>query len=228
MSRSGGRHGAPNSALVRWLVGSQFKSYIARRFLDKYMRGEGGTYVMSERDMRDIAPVIRVDLPEDKAPAGLRPLQERVAELHAQGGGSGEVDFSVQAFAQSNGTLNQFQADLKGTVTVEEDGSWSFEGGMRFRDTYDFDSHEGKESLRSPEGEMMTTWGRALEGAPFQVTSVEVAAKVSSDNPNVQWSGQGAEIQGLANPRLVRFFLLVNQGEGEAAADLATKAAEGQ
>jgi hypothetical protein len=168
-----------------WL--SFFDHYIPRMFLNNYMDDTGDTITLTQQQMEDCNPIVSITRSEQ--------IQADIARMRASGGG-GITHYADQrgwGGAQTNGSLGNFTIYYSGTLQVDPDGEWAFNGTLRFYDYWDFDPKEFGESGRSIPGELKTRVAAyGLPGSPFRIESETVDVSQTSRMTRASW-GSGAE-----------------------------------
>ena len=161
-----------------WL--SFFDHYIPRMFLNNYMNDTGDPITLTAQQMEDCNPVVTV-MRSDAIVA-------EIQRLAAQGGGTATISATGWGGALTNGSLGNFTIHYNGTIHVQQDGSWSFSGTMRFTDYWDFDPKPFGNSGRSTAGELKTRVGaHMIPGRPFEIDSVTVPVSQTHQQERASW-----------------------------------------
>ncbi len=160
-----------------------FSDPMPRKLIYHYSYGNGTTYKLSEKEMESI----------HSSKIGLRKSFVEKFET-----GSHWIEKGFAAFAMTNGTLGAFTINVKGTLTIMEDGTWEFSGKMQYFDIYDFDPKDlfSDESRRSIAGEIQTriaNW--FLPGEGFKVESEWIDVKQDNFSTIFDWfKGKSSEL----------------------------------
>lgn len=153
---------------------------LPREMIDHYANGNGAPLNLNETD----AAQLGVDANIRQSPE----FEALYNELVANGGGTMSIDINSASVASTHGTLGRFNIDYTGELTVNPDGTWSFDGDMEFRDVYDFNPAPWGE--RSTYGEILTRVGdQYLPGQPFDITTDPISVSQSSSDSEAQWAG---------------------------------------
>jgi len=147
-----------HSAVQQWAIrkekmGNGQYNVTAHRLFKHFLVGGGAEYVLTSAEWSSIQPypfnLAGTHLPS-KTPAT---FLKRMAELNKKpreklrsklskmkiGGTVDNYSVTITAGAQTNGTLGEFAIDFKGKLTKTSNDTFTFDGTMTVRDTYDFD-----------------------------------------------------------------------------------------
>jgi len=158
-----------------------FYDEMPRQLIYHFTHGKGKDFEITESKMNKIH-ADKVGIP-DKA------IQESIAN----GPGVYKVSEDVSADANTNGTLGAFTIRIRGEITVNENGTWSFDGDMQFYDEYDFDPKDW--GVRSNSGEVQTRIANIfLPGKGFKAESKWVEVKQKQGEEYFDWfKGKSSE-----------------------------------
>ncbi|MBN1984442.1 MAG: DUF4157 domain-containing protein, partial [Chitinivibrionales bacterium] len=179
--------GSPEMAQLRaatflerraWLA--FFDHYLPRKFLNNYMDDTGNPITLTRQEMIDCNAVVDI-----RRSGGFR---TELAQLTAAGGGSAVIDVSGWAGAMTNGTLGNFTIYYHGTLTVNPNGTWTFNGTMTFYDYWDFNTGGANRPL--PAEIKVRVANAFLPGQPFHIYSVPVQVSQSNADNQVQWNAR--------------------------------------
>ena len=177
-----------------------FRHYLPRRFLTKYMSDEGGEYTMDKEEMMDCRAFINI---KKGFPGGgmsfknpeLERELESLREQKRKGlGCSKEIEITGWGGTVVSGTLGNFEVKYKGSLTLDakDDDKWSFNGQMKFKDTYDFNPMPFGAGYRPwPAEAKVRAANRLLPGKPFAITSESVSVRQTSEESETTWAGSG-------------------------------------
>lgn len=161
-----------------WL--SFFSHYLPRKFLNNYMDDKAAPIKLTEQEMKDCNPVVSVM----RSPQ----IRSKIQELANKGGGSASINTTGWGGALTNGTLGNFRIHYQGVVNVKADGSWAFQGTMKFTDFWDFDPKKFGTSGRSTAGELKTRFAATfLPGSPFDIDSETVPVSQTNLQQVASW-----------------------------------------
>jgi len=162
-----------------------FSHYLPRKLLRHYVYGGGAKYVLTEQEMIDCNPTIRVQT----CPAFVNVITNIDA---SKGPVTKPMVFDCFAAAGTNGTLGGFTVKINGTLSFQGNDDWLLKGKMSFYDIYDFDPKEfGGKSRRSVPGEIKTRFAHysGLPGNGFTVESEQVEFQQSNSDRTIVWKG---------------------------------------
>jgi RHS repeat-associated protein len=164
-----------------------FKHYLPKKFIDIYTGLDGGTLHLSNQEAIDlhVSPVSITGGTNPETIDKERAVFSKVF-YSIQRGKSKEVNLEVSGKANNQGTLGRFTVVFEGVLKRNKDDSWSFEGTMKFTDTWNFDSK--KDGVRSKDSERKTSAARNyLIGKPFKIESPSFEVKETNEDANVDW-----------------------------------------
>jgi hypothetical protein len=183
---------ATDKAVVVQSFKAGFSYYLPKELIDHYAYGKGTRYKLNQQGMRDINPL----------KIGIQGLIEKdvnqfVEKLGSLKNGESVVlsNWNVLDGSNTSGGLGGFTVTFNGTLTKDKkDGSkWTFKGTMKFKDNWNFNSHDkavkdGEKDYRSQPGDEVASLARKyLPGQPFDITSVEVKVSQTSSDGFVDW-----------------------------------------
>lgn len=214
------QHAGVNLRSATWLERrawlSFFDHYLPRKFLNNYMDDTGTAITLSRQEMMDCNPI--VDLHRSRG------LMNDVASLRASGGGSKTSNWSGWGGAMTNGTLGNFTIRYQGTLTVNPDGTWHFNGSMTFYDYWDFNTGGSNRPLGAElKVRVANTF---LPGQPFHIYSQQVNVSQSSNASRASWNAS-APTHVPDNARRTGADIAVGDvGGGEVGAEAGAQASE--
>jgi len=195
----------------KWLTTRLFKlafsHYLPKKFIDHFAYGNGNMYRLSSKEMADFHPFhigIQGNLSIDKIK--FNKFLESIENGETK---SLPENYTIANGSHVAGTLGGYTVRLKGDITKNEDGSWSFKGQMQFYDEWDFDTNERPtgDYKRSDVGNKETEIAKEyLKGNSFKIESDWVNVSQNSSDKGLDWfSGKSEESVQNRKNNLINF-----------------------
>jgi RHS repeat-associated protein len=178
-----------------------FTTELPKKFIDRYASGSGQTYKLNNSEL-DGLHVTHVGL-HGGAPKDTKKAEDFLATIKPGESKQLPEGYRILDYAREAGTLGYFTIKLKGAVTKDKEGNWTFKGEMQFFDVYDFKTQliknkNGADNMdRNTFANQQTDFAdKYLPGKAFNVTSdwIPIEQNSKKDNTFTWFNGKSEDV----------------------------------